>query len=66
MALAEKENKLTPLGKDVLRRLNIAYADAYRRECDLTRLGGRQHYGIASRMLIEIEFYHTTDFLIFS
>jgi hypothetical protein len=50
MTLAEKENKLTPLGKDVLRRLNIAYADAYRRECDLTRLGGRQHYGIASRM----------------
>lgn len=43
---------LTPLGKDALRRLKLAYADAYKRDGDLTRLGARQHRAIAHRMYV--------------
>lgn len=43
---------LTPLGKDALRRLKLAYADAYKRDGDLTRLGARQHRAIAHRMFV--------------
>lgn len=41
---------LTEYGKDVSRRINIAAADAWRRDGDLTELGARQHRGIARRM----------------
>lgn len=47
---AEKYNFLTPLGKDVLSRLQIASKDAYKRAGDLSKLGARQHQGIARRM----------------
>ncbi len=47
---ADSLGKLSAYGKDVLKRLNIAYADAYRRDGDLSKLGGRQHRGIATRM----------------
>lgn len=47
---AERCGKITNLGRDVLRRLRIAYADAKGRDGDLTPLGARQHQGIAQRM----------------
>ncbi len=43
---------LTPIGEDALRRLEIAYADAYKRDGDLTKLGARQHRAIAHRMCV--------------
>lgn len=43
---------LTPTGEDALRRLKIAYADAYKRDGDLTKLGARQHRAIAHRMCV--------------
>ena len=43
---------LTPYGEDVLRRLNIAAADASQRAGDLTQLGGRQHRAIAHRLCV--------------
>lgn len=50
MNLAEKENTLTATGKETLKKLNIAYQDAYNRGGDLSKLGGRQHQAIAQRM----------------
>lgn len=47
---AQTMRLLTPLGEDALRRLKVAYADAYQRDGDLTRLGARQHRAIAHRM----------------
>lgn len=47
---AQKAGVLSMLGKDVLRRLKIAYQDAYLRDGDLSLLGGRQHQDIAERM----------------
>lgn len=47
---ASRANLLTPLGKQVLDKLNEAYADARDRDGDLTRLGGQQHREIAHRM----------------
>ena len=41
---------LTPKGTEVLEKLQKGYADAYNRDGDLTRLGGRQHRDIARRM----------------
>ena len=43
---------LTTKGKDALDRLKRAYADAYKRDGDLTRLGARQHRVIAHRMYV--------------
>jgi hypothetical protein len=50
MNSADSLGKLTGYGKDVLKRLNTAYADAYLRDGDLSKLGGRQHRAIANRM----------------
>ena len=47
---AQQWGWLTPLGTDALRRLRIAYDDAYRRDGDLTQLGARQHRAIGHRM----------------
>jgi hypothetical protein len=47
---AEKDQVITALGKEVLRKLKIAYQDAYLRDGDLSKLGARQHQGIAERM----------------
>ena len=41
---------LTPKGAEVLDRLQQGYADAYKRDGDLSLLGGRQHQEIARRM----------------
>lgn len=43
---------LSRKGKEALSRLKVAYADAYNRDGDLTRLGGRQHRAIAHRMFV--------------
>ena len=49
---AQEMGLLTTTGEDALRRLKIAYADAYRRDGDLTQLGARQHRAIAHRMCV--------------
>ena len=41
---------LTPKGAEVLEKLKTGYADAWNRDGDLTKLGGRQHREIAHRM----------------
>lgn len=50
MEKAETVNGLTPLGHDVLKRLNMVWEEAQGRAGDLTQLGVRQHQGIAERM----------------
>lgn len=50
MEKAETVNGLTPLGQDVLKRLNMVWEEAQGRAGDLTPLGVRQHQGIAERM----------------
>ncbi len=50
MEKAEIVNGLTPLGHDVLKRLNMVWEEAQGRAGDLTPLGVRQHQGIAERM----------------
>lgn len=50
MEKAETVNGLTPLGHDVLKRLNLVWEEAQGRAGDLTPLGVRQHQGIAERM----------------
>lgn len=50
MEKAETVNGLTPLGQDVLKRLNLVWEEAQGRAGDLTPLGVRQHQGIAERM----------------
>ena len=41
---------LTPKGTEVLDKLKTGYADAWKRDGELTALGGRQHQEIARRM----------------
>ena len=50
MEKAETVYGLTPLGHDVLKRLNMVWEEAQGRAGDLTPLGVRQHQGIAERM----------------
>ena len=50
MEKAEIVNGLTPLGHDVLKRLNMVWEEAQGRAGDLSPLGVRQHQGIAERM----------------
>lgn len=50
MEKAETVNGLSPLGHDVLKRLNMVWEQAQGRAGDLTPLGVRQHQGIAERM----------------
>lgn len=47
---ASDANALTPLGKDVMHRLDTVMAEADRRGGDLSPLGARQHQEIARRM----------------
>ena len=47
---AHVNKALTPLGEDVLARLNTIYVEAQGRGGDLSPLGVRQHRGIAERM----------------
>lgn len=47
---AHEAGALTPLGEDVLRRLEIVWEDARGHGGDLTPKGVRQHRGIAERM----------------
>lgn len=47
---AQGNKALTPLGEDVLARLNTIYVEAEGRGGDLSPLGVRQHRGIAERM----------------
>lgn len=48
---ADKYDKLTPRGKEVLEELKQIQTDSRRRLGELTPLGHRQHRGIASRMM---------------
>jgi hypothetical protein len=50
MDSAKSCGALTTFGKDVLKRLEIAYQNAYKRDGDLSKLGAQQHQGIAYRM----------------
>ena len=50
MQKADSLNGLTPLGKDVLKRLTLVWQEVQGRAGDLTPLGVRQHQGIAERM----------------
>lgn len=50
MQKADSVNGLTPLGKDVLKRLTLVWQEVQGRAGDLTPLGVRQHQGIAERM----------------
>ena len=47
---AKKQNKLTPFGQDVLRRVALFRQEAKGREGELTALGAQQHKAIALRM----------------
>jgi len=51
MAEADSLGKLTPLGKDVVQRLDIIRKDAHGRYGELTRLGALQHQQIMRRMV---------------
>ena len=51
MAKADSLDKLTPLGKDVLRQLQITHEDAQGRFGELTALGNVQHQHIIRRMM---------------
>ena len=50
MTKADAVNGLTPLGKDVLQRLQLVWNETEGHGGDLTPLGVRQHQGIAERM----------------
>lgn len=50
MTKADAVNGLTPLGKDVLQRLQLVWKETAGHGSDLTPLGVRQHQGIAERM----------------
>lgn len=52
MDTAKALGLLTPFGEEILQKLNIAAADAWHRDGDLTPLGGRQHRGIAHRLCV--------------
>ena len=47
---ADKAGKLTATGKDVLRKVGLIRAEAYRRDGELTQRGAEQHKAIAKRM----------------
>ena len=51
LAEADNAGKLTPLGKDILRQMRIAYDDAKGHYGELTALGHQQHRHIARRMM---------------
>lgn len=50
LSAAEKEGKLTELGKDVLRRVKMIREESRNRTGELTPLGAEQHKQIAKRM----------------
>ena len=47
---AQQMGILSDLGKEVLSKLRIGYADAWNRDGDLSKLGAKQHHDIAHRM----------------
>lgn len=49
-AAADTNNALTPLGKDVKQRVDLAWEEGRGRGGELTPLGQRQHHDIAQRM----------------
>ncbi len=51
LAKADSLGKLTPLGKEVLRKVHLMAAESYKRLGELTLLGSQQHAGIAHRMV---------------
>lgn len=63
MDTAQVRGWLTEKGKEVYERLKVAAADAYHRDGDLTRLGGRQHRAIAHRLLSVLSLEGCEDLL---
>lgn len=51
LSRADSLNKLTPFGKDVLRRVTLIREEAHLRHGELTLRGAEQHQGIARRMI---------------
>ena len=51
LSKADQQDKLTPLGKEVLRKVAVAHDDATGRCGDLSELGSQQHRHIARRMV---------------
>jgi len=51
MQMADSLGKLTPLGRDVMQRLDLVRKDAYGRYGELTELGAMQHRDIVRRMV---------------
>ena len=51
LSRADSMNKLTPFGKDVLRRVALIREEAHLRHGELTLRGAEQHQGIARRMI---------------
>lgn len=50
LASADSAGKLTPLGRDVLRKVSAVDDDAFMTQGELTSVGVEQHRGIAERM----------------
>ena len=51
MTQAEEQKALTPLGLDVMKRIEMIEADAYERMGELTAIGAQQHRDIMRRMV---------------
>ena len=50
LEIAERNNALTPLGKETLAELRQWLDDSYKRDGELTQVGAEQHRGVARRM----------------
>jgi len=51
MSQAEEQKALTPLGQDVMKRIETMEADAHERMGELTTIGAQQHMDIIRRMV---------------
>ena len=51
MTQAGEQKALTPLGLDVMKRIEMIEADAYERMGELTAIGAQQHRDIMRRMV---------------
>ena len=58
---ADSLGKLTKLGKDVLRRIQLLYQDAHNREGELTQVGARQSRDMVKQLIERYPDMFTTD-----
>ncbi len=61
---ADKAGALSDKGRDVMKRLEVIWADAEGRTGELTRIGARQHHDIAQRMYKSFPGVFTDDAVI--